>query len=74
MGCPYVGVVFGYVCALSAWVLLATSFTVDLTINMEVKIMIDAMLYAAGTALLGWSGDIVPMPRGKARLVMDYIV
>lgn len=66
---PWLGVILECACALSAWIMASASLKVTVMINVEVKIMIKAigtMCLAAGTALLGRSGDMFPKPGEKA--------
>lgn len=74
---PYVGGLFDSIRGFSASVVLAISFVIALTINVNVitrievnmKMAIKMMYVAAGTALLGRSGDIVSALQENAQAI-----
>lgn len=75
---PYLGAAWDEICALSAWISYTASFfVITMTINMEVRVMIDAILWiclAAGTALLGRSGDMFPKLGEKAYFIKECTI
>ena len=66
---PFIGACFEIVLAFFSWIVAAAPLKISIRINVRVSTMITAIvgsILAAGTALLGRSGDTFPRPGGES--------
>jgi len=73
-GSPYLGTIHESVCDISVRIMSSAPHMFYAVFNLEVKIMITTIIMiclAAGTALLGRSGDMFPKLGEKAYAIME---